>query len=57
MSTLDHESSTQGQRKRQKVETENLKITQPLSSKTDKPIANPGVPKPRGMGDISPPII
>ena len=44
-------------KKSNQIETENLKITQPLSSKTDKPTANPGVPKPGGMGDISPPII
>jgi len=41
MSTLDHESRAKWQRKRQRVETENLKITQALSSKTGKPTANP----------------
>ena len=41
MSTLDHESKEKLQRKRQGVETKSLKITQPLSSKTDNPTANP----------------
>ena len=40
MSALDHESREKWQRKRQRVETENLIITQALSSKTDKPTAN-----------------
>ena len=37
MFTLDHESREKWQR----FETENLKITQTLFSKTDKPTANP----------------
>ena len=41
MSTLDHASREKWQRKRQRVETENFKITQALSIKTDKPNANP----------------
>ena len=41
MFTLDHESREKWQRKRQRVETENLKITQALFSKTDNPTANP----------------
>ena len=38
MSTLDYESREKWQRKHQRVETENLKIPQALSSKTDKPV-------------------
>ena len=41
MSTLDHESREKRQRERQRVPTENFKITQALSSKTDSPTANP----------------
>ena len=41
MSALDHELREKWQRKSQRVETENLIITQALSSKTDKPTANP----------------
>ena len=41
MFTLDRESRKKCQRKRQRVETEHLKITQALSSKTNKPTANP----------------
>ena len=41
MSAFDYESRENCQRKRQKVETENRKLTQALSSKTDKPTANP----------------
>ena len=41
MSALDHESREKWQTKRQRVETENLKITQSLSSKTDELTANP----------------
>ena len=34
MSTLDHDSRQKWQRKRQRVETEDLKVTQAISSKT-----------------------
>ena len=40
MSTLDHKLKEKWPRKRQRVETENLKITQALSSKTDNPTAD-----------------
>ena len=40
ISALDRESREKWKRKRQRVETENLKITQVLSGKTDKPTAN-----------------
>ena len=40
MYTLDHESREKWQ-KNVRVETENLKITQALSSKTDNRTANP----------------
>ena len=41
MSTLNYESREKWQRKRLKIETENLNTTKPLSTKTDNPTASP----------------
>ena len=41
MPTLDHKSREKWQRKCQRVETENIKITQALCSKTDNPSGSP----------------